>query len=47
MMGFGAIPEVTRRLVRNGVSIQAIIPRRSLEALFISITESEQPKMSL
>lgn len=47
MMGFDAIPEVTRRLVRNGVSIQAIIPRRSLEDLFISITESEQPKMSL
>ncbi len=47
MMGFDGVPELTRRLVRSGVSVQAIVPRRSLEDYFISITESEQPGMNI
>ncbi len=37
---FEMIPELTKQLVKAGVRIQAVIPRRSLEEYFLSITES-------
>jgi ABC-type multidrug transport system ATPase subunit len=38
---FEDIPAITRVLVAEGIEIQAIIPRRSLEEYFLSITESD------
>lgn len=35
------IPLLSRSLVRNGVNVQALIPRRSLEDYFLSITENQ------
>jgi ABC-2 type transport system ATP-binding protein len=40
-MPFEDIPALTRVLVGEGIDIQAIIPRRSLEEYFLSITESD------
>jgi hypothetical protein len=40
-MPFEGIPELARVLVQEEVDIQALIPRRSLEEYFLSITESE------
>ncbi len=40
VMQFRDVPALTRRLVQGGVSIEAVIPRRSLEDFFLSITES-------
>ncbi|MBI4418116.1 MAG: ABC transporter ATP-binding protein [Ignavibacteriales bacterium] len=37
---FRHIPALVRLLVRNGVKIEAVTPRRSLEDYFLSITES-------
>jgi ABC-type multidrug transport system ATPase subunit len=39
---FGKIPQLTKELVSAGARIHAIIPRRSLEDFFLSITEGEQ-----
>jgi hypothetical protein len=39
-MPFSGIPDLSRRLVKNRVRIEALIPRRSLEDFFLSITES-------
>jgi ABC-type multidrug transport system ATPase subunit len=38
-MEFAGIPELTKALVGAGVQVQAIIPKRSLEDLFLSITD--------
>jgi ABC-2 type transport system ATP-binding protein len=38
-MDFADIPELNKELVRAGVLVQAIIPKRSLEDLFLSMTE--------
>ena len=40
-MDFKDVPALTKALVKAGVNIEAIIPRRSLEDYFLSITESE------
>jgi ABC-2 type transport system ATP-binding protein len=40
-MPFDRVPQLNRALVRNNVSVQAIVPRRSLEEFFLSITENE------
>jgi ABC-type multidrug transport system ATPase subunit len=39
-MPFEDVPELARALVREGVDIQALVPSRSLEQYFLSITES-------
>jgi ABC-2 type transport system ATP-binding protein len=38
-MDFADIPELNKELVRAGVHVQALIPKRSLEDLFLSMTE--------
>jgi ABC-2 type transport system ATP-binding protein len=38
-MSFEDVPELARTLVREGVDVQALVPRRSLEEYFLSITE--------
>ena len=38
-MSFEDVPELARALVREGVDVQALVPRRSLEEYFLSITE--------
>ncbi|HTY37728.1 MAG TPA: ABC transporter ATP-binding protein [Bacteroidota bacterium] len=38
-MQFEDVPEFARALVHEGVDIQALVPRRSLEEYFLSITE--------
>jgi len=38
---FSQIPRLTRELVAAGANVHAIIPRRSLEEFFLSITESD------
>jgi ABC-type multidrug transport system ATPase subunit len=38
-MGFADIPELNKALVLAGVHVQALIPKRSLEDLFLSMTE--------
>ncbi len=38
---FGNVPLLTRRLVAAGVAVKAIVPRRSLEEFFLSITEND------
>lgn len=35
------VPELTRKLIESNVRVNAIVPRRSLEDLFLSLTESE------
>lgn len=40
-MKFDDIPSLNRAFVRKGVEVKAIIPRRSLEDFFLSITEGE------
>jgi ABC-type multidrug transport system ATPase subunit len=40
-MSFEDVPELARALVREGVDVQALVPRRSLEGYFLSITEGE------
>jgi len=40
-MPFERIPELARALVQEEVDIQALVPRRSLEEYFLSITEGE------
>ena len=42
-MPFEGIPELARALVREQVDIEALVPRRSLEEYFLSITESDTP----
>jgi len=39
-MEFRHIPDLVKILVRNGVKLEAVIPRRSLEDFFLSMTES-------
>jgi ABC-type multidrug transport system ATPase subunit len=39
-MDFKYIPELNRLLVKAGVDVKAVIPRRSLEELFLSMTEN-------
>jgi ABC-2 type transport system ATP-binding protein len=39
-MDFEEIPRLTKHLVQAGVQIHAIVPRRSLEDLFLSMTEN-------
>jgi ABC-2 type transport system ATP-binding protein len=39
-MEFGDIPALNRILVANGIQVQALVPRRSLEDLFLSFTET-------
>lgn len=39
-MAFEHIPRLTRTLVRHGVEVRSVVPRRSLEDLFLSLTES-------
>jgi ABC-type multidrug transport system ATPase subunit len=39
-MDFADIPQLNRMLVMGGVKVQALIPRRSLEDLFLSFTEN-------
>ncbi len=38
-MNFADIPELNKALVHAGVHVQALIPKRSLEDLFLSMTE--------
>ena len=38
-MDFALIPELNKALVGAGVHVRALIPRRSLEDLFLSMTE--------
>jgi ABC-type multidrug transport system ATPase subunit len=38
-MDFDDIPELNKEFVRAGVQVQALIPKRSLEDLFLSMTE--------
>jgi hypothetical protein len=38
-MDFALIPELNKALVGAGVQVKALIPRRSLEDLFLSMTE--------
>lgn len=38
-MDFALIPELNKALVGAGVQVRALIPRRSLEDLFLSMTE--------
>jgi ABC-2 type transport system ATP-binding protein len=40
-MSFEDVPELARALVRAGVDVQALVPRRSLEEYFLSITEND------
>ncbi len=40
-MAFDDIPALNKRLVRGGVAVRALLPRRSLEEFFLSITESQ------
>lgn len=40
IMDFAFIPELNRSLVGAGVQVKALIPRRSLENLFLSMTEN-------
>lgn len=40
-MDFGKVPLLTKELVKSGVRIHAVIPRRSLEEYFLSITEDD------
>ena len=40
-MPFEGIPELARTLLREQIDIEALIPRRSLEEYFLSITESD------
>jgi ABC-type multidrug transport system ATPase subunit len=40
-MPFEGVPELARSLVREGVNVQALVPRRSLEEYFLSITETD------
>jgi ABC-type multidrug transport system ATPase subunit len=37
------VAELARRLVEGGVEINALIPRRSLEEYFLSLTEQAEP----
>jgi ABC-type multidrug transport system ATPase subunit len=41
VMDFQDIPMLNRAFVRAGINVGALIPRRSLEDLFLSMTESE------
>ena len=43
-MGFADIPALNKILVRGGVSVEALIPRRSLEDFFLSITEQQSKR---
>ncbi|MBI2620267.1 MAG: ABC transporter ATP-binding protein [Ignavibacteriales bacterium] len=43
-MKFDDVPLLNRMLVRNGVKVEALVPRRSLEDFFLSLTESEPPR---
>jgi len=40
-MAFDDVPALNKRLVRAGVDVRALVPRRSLEEFFLSITESQ------
>ncbi|MEX2115691.1 MAG: ABC transporter ATP-binding protein [Bacteroidota bacterium] len=40
VMEFSDVPLLVKLLVKNGVNIESVIPRRSLEDYFLSITES-------
>jgi len=40
VMDFKKVPALTRALVRKGANIHSIVPRRSLEDYFLTITES-------
>ena len=39
------VPALTRKLIENDVQVNAIVPRRSLEDYFLSLTESETPRI--
>lgn len=39
-MEFSGVPALVQLLVKNGVKIKSVVPRRSLEDYFLSITES-------
>ncbi|HLF20379.1 MAG TPA: ABC transporter ATP-binding protein [Bacteroidota bacterium] len=39
-MDFEDVPELNKALVKAGVNVEAIVPRRSLEDFFLSITEN-------
>lgn len=41
-MDFKAVPDLNKALVQAGVKVSALVPRRSLEDFFLSITENEQ-----
>lgn len=41
-VGLKDIPDLNRHLVKGGVRVEALVPRRSLEDFFISITESQE-----
>lgn len=40
-MSFEDVPTLNRSLIQNGIAVEALIPRRSLEDFFLSITENE------
>jgi ABC-type multidrug transport system ATPase subunit len=40
-MSFEEVPELARELVQAGVDVLALVPRRSLEEYFLSITETD------
>jgi ABC-2 type transport system ATP-binding protein len=40
-MSFDDIPALNKLLVRQGVAVRALVPRRSLEELFLSLTEGQ------
>jgi len=39
------VPALARKLIENDVQVNAIVPRRSLEDYFLSLTESETPRI--
>lgn len=43
-MKFGDIPQLNAALVKQAVKVHSIVPRRSLEDYFLTITESALPK---
>jgi len=39
------VPALVRKLIEDNIQINAIVPRRSLEDYFLSLTESETPRI--
>jgi len=39
------VPALVRKLIEDNIQVNAIVPRRSLEDYFLSLTESETPRI--